>query len=269
MFVACREVISAAPVDLDSLDEASLLFGGGTYTVFRVFPGLRALRLGRHFERLRSSAKLLGIPFLHEDEYLRAVVRRCVELSGMDTPRLKLILSGREPEKVFVALEPFDHNGACLYEQDVRVGLAQYQRSMPQAKDSCFVKTRGEMMSAQPDVYEILLYAPDGAILEGLSSNFYAILSGVLRTAKEGVLEGVARSMLIKIAPDILPVQFEPLYLEELPLLDEAFLTSSSRGVVPVIQIGDQRIGSGKPGAMSSRLRQAYQRQLESELERV
>ena len=64
-----------------------------------------------------------------------------------------------------------------------------------------------------------------------------------------------------------MPVNFQPVHISELPALQEAFITSSSRGVLPVSQIDAARIGAGKPGPLTRRLRQAYDEIILEQLE--
>ena len=109
-----------------------------------------------------------------------------------------------------------------------------------------------------PGCHEALLTDGDGAILEGLSSNFYAALAGELRTAGDGVLAGVTRGVLLQLAPAILPVNLSAPRLDELDLFDEAFISSSSRGLLPVVQIDEQVIGEGRPGPVTQALGQAF-----------
>ena len=72
--------------------------------------------------------------------------------------------------------------------------------------------------------------------LEGLSSNFFAILGGVLWTAEQGVLSGITRAVVIECANQVgLPLRLEPPPREDLTSFDEVFITSSSRGVLPVL----------------------------------
>src|SRR5258708_9939270 len=92
-----------------------------------------------------------------------------------------------------------------------------------------------------------------------MSSNFYAIKDDTLRTAgADRVLHGIARRILLEVAPGVLPVQFDPIHLNEIDVLQEALLTSSGRGVVPIVEIDGRVIGTGKPGSYTRRLRAAY-----------
>ncbi len=261
------DTLTALPIEAATLDEATLqIEEHGVYSVFRIYAGERVLRLQRHFERMRQSAAMLGQPYPISDEWLRDAVRRAVRASGLQTPRVRLTVPSNAPHTALILLEPFDPPPPALYEQGVRVALARAHRERPRAKDSHFVEMRNALRAEYPDAYEVLLYDERERILEGTSSNFYAVLGGMLRTAGDGVLEGVARSILLEVAPAVLPVYCKPVTLSDLPRLDEAFLTSSSRGVVPIVQIGDVTIGMGMPGPITLRLRARYDAQVEAEL---
>lgn len=268
-FRAQGDDLTPLPLEAETLDEATLRLGEhGTYSVFRIYPGGRVLRLQRHFERMRRSAALLGQPYPLSDEWLREAVRRAVRAAGLEAPRVRLTVPFSAPHTALILLEPFEPPPPALYERGVRVGLARAQRDRPHAKDSRFIEARRDLWAGQDDnVYEILLYDEAGRILEGTSSNFYAVLKGMLRTAADGVLEGVARSILLEVAPTVLPVYCKPVTLDDLPRLDEALLTSASRGVVPVVRIGEVTINRGVPGPITQRLRARYEAQVEAELE--
>lgn len=252
-----------------SLDEATRKTGHGTYSVFRLYSGQRVLRLDRHLDRMRRSAELLGVPFPHSNADLRAVLREAVAAAGFEMPRVRLTVPYDAPETVVVALEPFNLPPAEVYTRGVQVGLADSPRQHPHAKDSRYIELRSELRASQPDMYEVLLCDGEGGILEGTSSNFYAIIDGVLHTAGEGALEGIARSMLLDVAPEVLPVELTAPLVEQIPQMAEAMITSSSRGVVPVVEIGGQRIGTGRPGPLTAKLGRAYDDRVESELEPI
>lgn len=250
-----------------TLDEATILTGHGTYSVFRLYPGRRVLRLDQHLARMRRSAAMLGVPFPHSDAWLRTAIRRAVEASGLDMPRVRITVPYDAPETAVVLLEPFAPPPPEVYERGVRTALADAPRALPGAKDSRFIEQRALLREAEPEAYEVLLCDAAGRILEGTGSNFYAVLEGELRTAGEGMLEGIARRLLLEAAPAILPVRLEPVTRADLPRLAEAMLTSSSRGVVPITEIAGRPIGDGRPGPLTHRLGAAYDARVEAELE--
>jgi branched-subunit amino acid aminotransferase/4-amino-4-deoxychorismate lyase len=85
------------------------------------------------------------------------------------------------------------------------------------------------------------------------------VLAGELRTAHEGILPGISRLIVLEIAPPILAVNERPIHTIEIGQVSEAFLTSSSRGIVPVVEIDGITLGAGIPGPMTLKLREAYQ----------
>jgi len=107
-------------------------------------------------------------------------------------------------------------------------------------------------------VHEGLLVAADGSLLEGLSSNFFAVRQGVLHTEEERVLLGVTRGLVLELAREILPTDPTALRRAQLAEVSEAFLTSVSREVLPVVQIDGQVIGDGHPGPQTRALMQAF-----------
>jgi branched-chain amino acid aminotransferase len=268
VYRASGDALERLPIVASSLDEATLQTGHGVYTVLRLYPQHRVFRMGKHFERLRHSARLLGMSFPLTDDWLRLALRRAVRQSALDLPRVRLTVPFEAPDTAVITLEPFTPPVPSLYEEGMRIGLMEGKREAPQAKNSQFIEWRQRVRAgAANKASEAVLHDESGAILEGLSSNFYAVLDGQLRTAGDKVLEGISRSTLLDVAPSILPVVLSPIRIADLPRVSEAMLTSASRGVMPVVQVGDVVIGEGKPGPTVRALRAAYDAQVERELE--
>ena len=132
-------------------------------------------------------------------------------------------------------------------------------RHNPAAKTTDWMHDRHAVETAlAPGVYEALLLSNTDDILEGTGSNFYAILHGELRSAGKDVLPGIAQQIVYEIAPEVLPLRKDAVNVVDIPRLEEAFLTSSSRGIIPIVVIDGITIGSGKPGAKTTALRERY-----------
>jgi branched-chain amino acid aminotransferase len=116
---------------------------------------------------------------------------------------------------------------------------------------------------------DVLLVSDEGEILEGSSSNFFAVLDGVLRTAHEGVLAGTTRAMVLDVAEGLLPITCTPVRVDDIARLQEAFVTSVGRAVLPVVSIANQAVGDGSPGPCTQEIRRRYRRALEAELEPI
>jgi branched-chain amino acid aminotransferase len=153
----------------------------------------------------------------------------------------------------------------AVYKEGVHVGIARHlKRPDPQVKSADFVLKRRSFLEKRSNLFEALLIDEQGYIMEGTSSNFYAIEDGVLWTAAQGVLEGTARTILIEVAKEMkMPIRYAAFHMGDIKRLDECAISSSSRDIVPVVRIDDQVIGSGLPGPITPRLLQAYRTYVE------
>ncbi len=230
------------------------------YTVGRTYQRNRVLLLDEHFNRLERSARLERIP-LHLDRVaVRQALRTLIDRSGYPDSRFRITIPRDEPDQPIISLEPFKPVPQTIIDTGTRVVTVQMTRPNPVAKTTEWMTTRKAATdSFTPDIFEGILISIEGTMLEGTNSNFYAIKGGILRTADESsVLSGIARQILLTVAPDVLPVERRPVHIEEIPTLNEALLTSSGRGVVPIVEIDSHTIGNGRPGPYTIRLGQAY-----------
>lgn len=246
----------------------------GVYSALRTFDHYNFLALDEHLDRTERSMSLLGWNYdLDRQRLCRALDTVCrafpaqemrVRFDVLAAPASALGSKSRE----LIALQAFAPPPQSLYETGVKVALADpaLSRENPRAKTADFAARRPALAMDATSVerpYEYLLTTADGRILEGSGTNFYGVVDGILRTAGEGVLEGITRRIILEQAEQLdIPVSFEPVMVHELGVLDEAALSGSSRAILPVVQIGDQMIGDGRPGPVTLRLLQAYQRYL-------
>ena len=166
---------------------------------------------------------------------------------------------------------PLDVPPPAAYREGVAIITCTLERLLPQAKLTRFIaRSRHIRQSLPPGVNEAVMVSADGFLLEGLTSNFFAICQDEIRTAEQAVLAGITRSLVLEAARRLgLPVRFQPVHLSELAALQEAFLTSSSRGVLPVSRIDSIQIGAGKPGPLTRRLMHIYDAIILEQLEPI
>ena len=257
------------PCDALSLQEAAGSEPEGVYTVCNTQRGQRVLGLDAHLERLQDSAARQGFAVQLSRRRLRLALRHMLDEAGFAEMRLRLTVPRAAPDETLITVEPWQPPPESLRQAGVRCAIAGgLARRDPAAKDSAWLQQR-DSFTLPPGCYEALLTAPDGSLLEGLGSNFYAVLAGELRTAADGVLAGVTRGIVLQLAPAILPLRLSPVRLDDLPQVEEAFLSSSSRGLLPIVQIDDQVIADGEPGPVCDAIRQAFDRYVDSHLEEL
>ncbi len=241
----------------------------GVYTVTNTFDTDRVLKLSAHWDRLEDSARRANIALKIDRPRLQAALRQVIEEAGFGSVRFRVTVSAGAPDEFILSVEPFKPLAPEVYETGIRViTSAAANRENPSAKTTGWMHDRAALEAAlPPGIFTAILMSEDGALLEGTSSNFYAILDGELRTAGEGVLPGIAQQVVFEVAPSILPVRRDPVQIGDISRLEEAFITSASRGIVPVIEIDGLAISGGTPGETTRKLRAAYLAWVESHLE--
>jgi len=121
-----------------------------------------------------------------------------------------------------------------------------------------------KQQARENDAYEAWFVARDGFITEGASSNAWIVTKDgkvITRSADNGILAGVTRAVLLEVL-SALQMKFEerPFTPDEAYQAAEAFVTASSQIVMPVVRIDGRTLGNGKPGAVSTRLREEFHR---------
>lgn len=254
-----------------SLADAAPKEPDGVYTVGRTFNRICTLLLDAHLDRLEESARLEGISVRLDRAALRRALRALIESSDHAESRFRITIPRAWPERIYITLEPFKPPAPEIYENGVRVITIGLTRHNPSAKTTAWMaERRSTVESFPPGVYEGILVNPANKLLEGTSSNFYAVVHGVVHTAGEGVLSGIAQRGVFQIARTMTPpveIDPTPVSADELWALDEAFLTSASRGIVPIVMINTQIIADGRPGPVTKRLSEAYNAWVAAHLE--
>jgi branched-chain amino acid aminotransferase len=262
--------LELAPGSVENLRAAAAQEPAGVYTVFRTYRRDQAVRLEAHFERLEESAGLEGASIKLDRTSLRAALRQLIDMAGYAESRLRVTIPLERPDEATLAIEPFKPVPADLRAKGVKVATVRLRRQNPLAKSNAWETARADALSRlAEDVYEGLLIDGDRQILEGFTSNIYAIQAGQLLTPDSGILRGISRQILLDILPPELVPVHRSIRLQDLADFSEFFLTSSSRGVVPIIQIGDLIIGEGKPGPWTQRLERLYRQWVEDHLEPI
>ena len=178
--------------------------------------------------------------------------------SGPAEARIRLMMT--KLGQLYIAIEPLRSLSREVYENGVRVETTELHRDHPQLKSTSFIMVSASERKhiAQAGNFEALL-VKDGKILEGMTSNFFYVKHNVLCTAQEDILLGITRKTVIEVARGRgVAVEYEPLERNHFTDVDETFITSSSRGIVPVVQIDEATIGQGRPGPITVELSAGY-----------
>jgi branched-chain amino acid aminotransferase len=248
-----------------TMAEAAEVTPAGAYTTLRTWgERTRVHGFGHHLRRLEESSARLGRPGTLSPARVASGLRSALgRLAGAGEARVRLTFA---PPALYAALEPFVPPSEEARRDGVACAIVSERRLDALCKDSRFAAVARAAAEALPrGVHEGLMVSGEGALLEGLSSNFFAVRDGVLRTEAGRVLPGLTRAAVLELARETLPVVLEPVTLDELPELTESFISSTSRGILPVVRIDGRPVGDGRPGPVTRALMPALERHIEGE----
>ena len=234
----------------------------------------KVFRLDRHLTRLDAGLRRLQIPPPPE---LREWVDSAIDAAHLPDASIRLTVSrGVAPggvgvpadpaPTVVVTVAPPPAFGAAIYDAGLKAHVASGRRnehSMTAGlKTLAYTDSVAALIEARTaGADEVLFLDTAGHCSEASASNLFAIIGGALLTPPTtcAALPGITRAAVIELATELgLSAEERPFQLDELHRADEAFLTSSLRGVAPLVQVSGRAIGSGSPAAITRRVMTAY-----------
>jgi len=248
-----------------SLDLFTASLADGFYTTFSTLAaGTKVLGLKSHLQRLYEPAGEMNLKPSADEKTLREQIAKLTQENLPNESRIRLILT-KDTGDIYIGIQPFESLPESVYQNGVHVITSQITRHDPRIKGTDFItQSQAQRRLLNKDVFEILL-TKHGKIYEGMTSNFYAIKyvrarssRPLLITAQRGILLGVTRKAVLKLAKEQgMQIQYRAPMINE--TYDEAFLTSSSRGVVPIVSIDEKSVEQGNVGEWTKKLILAYE----------
>jgi branched-chain amino acid aminotransferase len=259
-----------------SILDWGFLRSDATYDVAHVWRG-SFFRLEDHLSRFeRGMAKLrMSLPYGREE--IRDVLVECVRLSGLRDAYAEIICTRgvppagsrdpRECENRFYAfVVPFVWIADPeKQERGLHATISRVQRIAPSSVDPTVKNYHWlDLQAGLFDAYDrggetaILVDANDN-VVEGPGFNVFAVRDGTISTPDRGVLEGVTRRTVIELAAELrIPLEARSVPAVELRRAAEVFVSSTAGGVIPITTLDGETVGSGEPGTVTRRLREAY-----------
>lgn len=244
----------------------------GVYTTIRTYPGNRVLRWEQHIQRLRQSTELVsGHSLWMDSNELRNKMRIAIsETKESDNYKIRIhIALNKSKPIIYVIIEDLVVPSNIERLSGAVVVTRRMHRDNPRAKGTDFIRSAERIRSEIPEgVNEVLMVGEQGQILEGLSSNFFAVQRNTIWTADEGVLNGITRGLILEAISDLgLRIIFKAFLYEDMDKLSEAFITSTSRGVLAIRRIDKIDLPFPVPGELTERIVSVYQDRIIRELE--
>jgi len=261
-----------------SVFDHGFLYGEGVYETLRTYNGQPFL-FDRHMRRLRRSAEMLAlnIPLTNEqiqtrftetmaaaalrgEAYIRILVTRGVGELTYDP-------AACPDPSIVVIVKPHVMPAAEAFTRGVRVSLVPVMRNHPSSVNP-LIKSNNLLNNAlamqhavRQGAFEGVMRNYRGELAELTQSNLFVVKRGVALTppVEAGLLPGITREFLFEVGAEHgIAVQESVLRDDDLIGADEAFLTSTTRELVPIVEVDGRLIGSGAPGPVTQALLQRF-----------
>jgi branched-chain amino acid aminotransferase len=268
-----------------SIASSPVLYGLSVYTVFSLNWNekegkLYAFRLGKHYDRLVSSAKIMDFhsfaptwPYERFEKTMRELVRE----NGIREDALvrasifvDALVAGTKIHGLPHAFSAYAYPmGEILPRSGVNVCVTSWTRNPDNAIPSR-AKVNGSYANASLMKNEALLNGyddaialdADGHVTEGTVANVFLVRNGALVTPPAGsdILEGITRDSVIRIAHDMnIPIEERAVDRTELYIADEAFICGSSARITPILSIDKRKVGDGSAGNVTKKIADKYE----------
>jgi D-alanine transaminase len=259
-----------------SIFDRGFLMGDGVYEVTSVLGG-RLIDFDGHVARLQRSCDALELTNPHDRDGWLAIHREMVVRNGIDDGLVYLQLTRGAPgDRDFVWPDPATTPPTVVLFTQAKPGLADN----PTARAGMSVIAVDDLRWARRDIKTTQLLFPswakmiarkagaddawmieDGVVTEGTSNNAYIVKGNRIITRQLGteILHGITRAAVLRFAREAqMEVEERPFTIAEAQAADEAFITSASAFVMPVVKVDGVALGAGKPGPVVARLREIY-----------
>lgn len=268
-----------------SIWDRGFLYGDGVYETVRVYDG-KIFRAEEHWSRLEHSLAGVKIKIPWPHSYLTRACQTIIKANHLKECLVRVTITRgigelgydpstcKTPTLVILAL-PVRSDLPELWRKGVKVAVVSVRRNHRRSLDpaikhtNCLNGILAKMESLKQSAFEGIFCNLDGNLAEGTISNIFIIKNGAVKTPSLecGILQGVTRSAAIEVARNsglkALETEIKP---GELYGADEAFLTSTTMEVMPVVQADRKKIGSGVPGPITLALQQRLRALIESEI---
>lgn len=266
-----------------SVFDHGFLYGEGVYETLRTYSGQPFL-FDRHMRRLRKSASMLSLSVPAANEDIDDRFRETMKAAGLGTQGreayLRILVTRGigeltydpaacgDPTIVIIA-KPHVDPPVEAFERGVTVALVDIVRNHPGSvnpliKSNNLLNNALAMQEAfRRGAFEGVMRNYRGELAECTTANLFVVKDGEALTPPldAGLLAGITREYLFEVGRDTgIAVREQTLRDADLLGADEAFLTSTTRELVPIVRVDSHTIGGGVPGAVTKRLLQAFRR---------
>lgn len=267
---------------LISVFDHGFLYGDGVYETLRAYGG-RIFMRDQHLARLRRSAKLIGLEIPIPEKDWPGLLRDAMARNQLQDAQLRITVSrgtgeiGLDPglcptPTVVIIANPYKPYPARLFAEGVSLITATVRRNLatalsPQIKSLNFLNNiLAKQEATKAGAFDAVMLNAEGRVTECTISNVFFVQNGTLCTPSVacGILDGITRDVVLTLAKEQGIKTEESAYTAEaLRQAEECFLTNTTMEVMPVRDVDQHLVGSGKPGPLTLALHKEFRSNLD------
>ncbi|KAL6073538.1 Dalanine aminotransferase [Balamuthia mandrillaris] len=254
-------------------NDLAVMRGYGAFDFLCTFNG-KPFLMEEHLQRFENTARLMKIPFTRSVEELKELVHEGIRRnSHMKEFYIKVVLTGGispdskattlgTPSFFMVFLKP-SPTSQHFYKEGLKIISYSHERFLPNAKSLSYMPGMIALQqAAEKAADEVVFLDREGNFLEGPTWSFFLVVDGTIVEAPEDrVLPGIT-AMFVREAANELQIPYErrTFNIKDVGRANEAFATSTTRGVMPITSLDGEKIGDGAVGPVTSALMQAFEK---------
>jgi len=240
--------------------------GYGAFEFFEVING-KPFYGERHLDRFDRSLRLLKLA-IDFRERLPKIIEEVIRHNQMEHGYIKMFALPHTPRTgeyyqaaLYIFPTKMPQFDASLYEQGAKLALKEFSRFLPEAKSTNYLAGQFWSDEATDSRTVDILYHNGTTVQETSRGNIFIVKNGKVITPEKQVLKGITRSVVSDLLKE---GQFSysetEITLEELMQADEVFLASTTKQIMPIVQIDGQTIDNGQPGTITRQIMKEFQR---------
>ncbi len=248
------------------ISDLSIQRGYAVFDFLRTKNGL-PLFIDNHLDRLFFSASEMHLSFKWTKPEIKSIINQLILGTDDLTLGVRIMVSGGYSPDGFNLSDPnllittklVKVSMAEDFNRGIKIISFEHQRPLPQIKSINYQMAIWLQPLVKQKGVDDVLYCHQGFLREFPRSNVFVInKAGTLITPKENVLHGITRKNIISICSPDIAIEERPISLQELYDADEAFLTSTTKRVIPILEVDGRSINGGKIGPITKDLYRRY-----------
>lgn len=246
------------------VNDLAVLRGYGVFDLMRTYNG-EPLFMEDHIARLANSASEIGLHFPWKTNEVSDIIRQTIERNPhLADASIRVVVTGgpsddfstpKNAPRLLVLVSAVPSLPAAWYRDGVKIVTEVTERFKPGVKSINYIPATIAMKKARKaNAVESIYLDRNQRVLEGTTSNIFAVINGRLVTPGAEILSGITRKVVLEVSRELFQVEIRDITLDELVTAEEVFITGTNKGLVPVNQVDGHRIGDGRPGPNTRRI---------------